>query len=72
MCVTGEPIETARVARCQHGCFHLTLGRQTLHLTTPELLMLAQSINRYVHRNPAVLSEVDEDEWRRIEGRNFG
>lgn len=66
-CYAAPPMEGLRLARCRHGAFHLDLGRQTLHLCTRDLLMIARAINRYVGNNPTVLHELDADQWAELD-----
>jgi hypothetical protein len=42
----GPEFTDVKLTRCPHGCFHLFMGKQTLHLTPAELLAVACEINR--------------------------
>ena len=47
-----QSIERVTVIRCNHGNFHLHLGKHTLHLTPRELTMLARAIRPYLESPP--------------------
>lgn len=68
-CHTAPPMEKLRLTRCCHGAFHMYLGSQTLHLCTRDLLMIARAINRLVEHHPAVLNELDTDQWAELDRR---
>lgn len=63
----GAGIERVRLTRCSHGCFHLYLGAQTLHLNVRDLMLMGQAINRWVHAHPEALHELDPATWQALD-----
>ncbi|QNN21374.1 hypothetical protein HED60_03505 [Planctomycetales bacterium ZRK34] len=46
MCQMGPEFTDVKLTRCQHGCFHLFMGKTTIHMTPAELLAVACEVNR--------------------------
>jgi hypothetical protein len=42
----------ARIARCHHGGYHLSIGNVTLHLNENELVLVARCVYAMAERNP--------------------
>jgi hypothetical protein len=69
MCDTGTSIERVKLVRCPHGKFHLNLGGMSLHLSTRELLLIGQAVNRWIQHHPETLTRLDEEDWHELDRR---
>ncbi|MBI1368064.1 MAG: hypothetical protein GC162_05360 [Planctomycetes bacterium] len=58
MCADGPELTNVKITRCVHGHYHVYLGKQTLHLSVRELLLLACELNRVL----GVVEACDENE----------
>jgi len=67
MCQSGPEFTDVVLTRCHHGCFHLFMGKQTLHLTPNELIAMAREISRGLdvldHEQHPIAPPPASDRW---------